>query len=265
MDEVIPKQPSTIRKSAFGRTSLFLPSNDVLLREIQCMGGVTRHDNVSIYHSHNTEGKKIDCWHCCESFEGKPVQVPRLYDPTEKVYHVYGNFCSANCGKAFILENTTYDRGQHLNVFVKMLREVYGITQKVIEAPPRISLEKFGGPFNIKSFRTMENICSICKPPFVSYCMVVEERSASKASDKHELYFNNKVILKEDADIPDTPPDPLYNDFMKRKSEGQSSSDVAMEDVEKNIEKSTEKQSKTRKRKSDKASSSNSINTLANY
>ena len=48
MDEVIPKNPSTIRKSAFGRTSLFIPSSDVLLREIQCMGGVSRHENAKL-------------------------------------------------------------------------------------------------------------------------------------------------------------------------------------------------------------------------
>ena len=190
MDEVIPRNVSTFRKTAFGRTSLFIPSSDVLLREIQCMGGVTKHDNISIFHTHNVEGKKLACWHCCETFENEKMSIPRHYDPVEQVYHVYGNFCSPACGKAYILENTTYDRGQHLNVFVKFLREVYGITNKVIEAPPRISLSKFGGPFNIETFRKMENICTLNKPPFVSYCMIVEERTATKATDKHELFVN---------------------------------------------------------------------------
>ena len=256
MDEVIPRNPTIIRKSAFGRTSLFIPSASTLLREVQCMGGVSRHDNVSIYHMHDTsKNKKIDCWHCCESFDWERIQIPRLYDPVEQVYHVYGHFCSVNCGKAYILENSTYDRGQHLNVFVKMLRDVYGITKKVIEAPPRVSLQKFGGPFNINEFRDMKNICTVNKPPFVSYCMVVEERSATKATDKHELFeMNSDNCVEKDTDISEVPTKPLYNDFLKEKEENETKDVVVpIEKVEK---------VRGRKRKEPVAQS---VNTLASY
>ena len=255
MDEVTPRNPSIIRKSAFGRTSLFIPSTDVLLREIQCMGGVTRYDNVSVYHHHNMTGKDVACWHCCETFDGESLQVPRLFDPVEKIYHVYGNFCSANCGKAYIIENSTYDRGQHLNVFVRMLRDVYGIREKVIEAPPRVSLKRFGGPFNIEKFRTMKNICSICKPPFVSYCMVVEERNATKATDKHELFKGSNIpVGNTDEDISNIPEVGMYDAFMHDKSD---TSKVAEPLIEENVK-------KTRKRK-EKDHPQPSVNTLANY
>ena len=262
MDEVIPKHPSTIRKSAFGRTSLFIPSSDVLLREIQCMGGVSRHENASIYHMHDVQDKKVACWHCCEMFEGSSLQIPRLYDPVEKVYHVYGNFCSANCGKAYIIENSTYDRGQHLNVFVRMLREVYGIKKKVVEAPPRISLDKFGGPFNIKTFRTMKNICSICKPPFVSYCMVVQERSGSAAADNHELFKGSSLQQNEDEDISNIPSVPMYEDFLKQKTTGNSEE---MNDQVVNKGPPLTTAPVRRKRKKEKDTSSSNVNTLANY
>jgi len=264
MDEVIPKHPSTIRKSAFGRTSLFIPSSDVLLREIQCMGGVSRHENASVYHMHEVGNKKVACWHCCETFEGSPLQIPRLYDPVEKVYHVYGNFCSANCGKAYIIENSTYDRGQHLNVFVRMLREVYGIKKKVVEAPPRISLDKFGGPFNIKTFRTMENICNICQPPFVSYCMVVQERSGFAAADNHELFKGSSVLQKnEDEDISNIPSVPMYESFLENKKNGSN------EDVSDNSVKKEPSQpcviARKKKRKEKESSTTTGVNTLANY
>lgn len=255
MDEVIPRGHSTIRKSAFGRTSLFIPSTNVLLREVQCMGGVSRFEHVSIYHMHNTEGKKVDCWHCCESYDGQTFNIPRLYDPVEKVYHVYGSFCSPNCGKAYILENSTYDRGQHLNTFVRMLREVYGITEKVIEAPPRISLSKFGGPFNIETFRTMKNICCINKPPFVSYCMVVEERTPSKATDKHELFTSKSVEENTDEDISDLPSKPLYEDFLKNKQEKTQETE----------NETKANPPKTRKRKEPASKTTQPINTLAMY
>lgn len=63
-----------------------------------------------------------------------------------------------------------------MNVFLRMLREVFSITEPVIEAPPRLALKMFGGPFDIEAFRRQSNVCSVLNPPFVSYCMLVEER-----------------------------------------------------------------------------------------
>lgn len=67
-----------------------------------------------------------------------------------------------------------------MNVFVRMLREVYGIHEPIVEAPPRIALRSFGGPFDIEQFRKQTNVCTIVTPPFVSYCMLVEERQPNE-------------------------------------------------------------------------------------
>lgn len=187
MDECLPRPnnqpPVSIRKSAFGRTNLFLNSSSTTFKEVKCMAStIARQATASIYHMHDTnnleekENKKIVCWHCCHDFEGKGFRLPRSYDPSEKVYHVYGCFCSANCCKAYILEHATFDRGYQMNVFVRMLREVYGISSGIIESPPRISLKMFGGPFDIETFRNQKNVCYVVHPPFVSYCMLIEER-----------------------------------------------------------------------------------------
>lgn len=63
-----------------------------------------------------------------------------------------------------------------MNIFVRMLREVYSIDRGIIEAPPRISLRMFGGPFDIETFREDKNICLVISPPFVSHSMLIEER-----------------------------------------------------------------------------------------
>ena len=63
-----------------------------------------------------------------------------------------------------------------MNVFVRLCREIYGIDRAIIESPPRIALQMFGGPFDIETFRTEKNICELVTPPFVSYCMLIEER-----------------------------------------------------------------------------------------
>ena len=186
MDELLPRPnnapPVSIRKSAFGRTNLFLSSSSTLFREVKCSAStMARQATASVYHMHETNKleekmKDIVCWHCCHSFDSDPLKLPRSYDPSEKMYHVYGCFCSANCCKAYILEHSTFDRGYQMNVFVRMLREVYGITESIVESPPRIALKMFGGPFDIETFRTQKNVCYVVNPPFVSYCMLIEER-----------------------------------------------------------------------------------------
>lgn len=63
-----------------------------------------------------------------------------------------------------------------MNIFVRMLREVYHISDPIVESPPRIALKMFGGPFDIEAFRAQKNVTFVMHPPFVSYCMLIEER-----------------------------------------------------------------------------------------
>lgn len=184
MDEVLPSRNEygTLRKSAFGRTNLFLKTSNVIFKEIRCSASsTTRQACASIFHTHggNNACEKPNncvCWHCCHSYEGTGFRLPRIFDPADAVYHVYGWFCSANCAKAYILEHSTFDRGYQMNIFVRMLRDIYNIHASVNEAPPRLSLSMFGGPFDIQTFREQTNVCLTLTPPFISHCMLIEER-----------------------------------------------------------------------------------------
>lgn len=105
-----------------------------------------------------------------------------MYDPQNSTFHVYGYFCSPSCVKTYILDHTSFDRGEHMYAFVKMMREVYGVEGCVKEAPPREMLLSFGGPLPLSQFRTTTNECELVKPPFVSYRMIVEERTPSDST-----------------------------------------------------------------------------------
>jgi hypothetical protein len=189
MEETIQQKQvetqGTFRKSAFGRTNLFLETSSAIFREIRCSASsTTRQAAASVFHAHqgnNVHEKPANCvcWHCCHAYDGEGFRLPRIFDPSENVYHVYGWYCSANCAKAYILEHSTFDRGYQMNIFVRMLRDVYGIEGSINEAPPRLSLNMFGGPFDIESFRKQTMICTMVTPPFVSYCMLIEERQPS--------------------------------------------------------------------------------------
>ena len=210
--ELPPAPPRLVRKSAYGRTQLFLPSTSAVLREVKCMGGITRHDTANVYHTlphaHETASA---CWHCAEPIPAHcptAIPLPRLYDPDEKLYHVYGRTCSPGCAKAHVLETTTFDRGQHLNTLVKMLREVYGVTQPVVAAPPRAALRRWGGAFDPRNQPRAE--CRLVAPPFVSYCMIVEERAAEE----------QLPTAPEEADTLDEPPPPgLFADYVRTRQQ----------------------------------------------
>ena len=106
--------------------------------------------------------------------------MPKSYDPTEGVYHVYGIFDDLACAKAFILDQSSFNRGHQMGVFHKMARDVYGVLDpfEIVEMPPRVSLRRFGGPFDPTRRQGRRAAVSILEPPFVSYCMLAEERTA---------------------------------------------------------------------------------------
>lgn len=217
--EELPQPKNVIRKSAFGRTQLFLPTTTDLIREVKCMGGVTKHDAATVYHVMNDARKEATacCWHCAESIENEDtvVPLPRVYDSAEGVFHTYGRTCSPGCAKAYILEHTSFDRGQHLNVLIKMLREVYDFTDNIVETPPRPGLKKFGGVFDTKR-KNKRVRCRLLQPPFVSYCMLVEEQM--NVDTKKKLL--NIVPMETDDDMLDEPhPEGIYERFVKQKED----------------------------------------------
>lgn len=197
---------SVLRKSAYGRTQLFLPDDAAIFREVKCMGGITRRDAAAVYHTMGADLAGAACWHCCEPIADGAcaIPIPRVYDARQGTFHVYGRTCSPSCAKAYVLEHTSFDRGQHLNVLVKMLREVYGVTGPVHETPPRPALRRFGGVFDPRAAHRAE--CRLIEPPFVSYCMLLEERV--QADELPRAAAAPAHVVVEEADTLDEPHSP---------------------------------------------------------
>ena len=121
-----------------------------------------------------------------------------------------------------------------MNIFVRMLRDVYGIDSTINEAPPRIALNMFGGPFDIKSFREQTNVCITITPPFVSYCMLIEERQPlQNVGEQTELVQRGTVrglrrpseqpsSSKDIEDISQPQVEGLYASFLSERKEEKS-------------------------------------------
>ena len=195
-----------IRKTPYSRTNLFITNDDVKIREFKCLGGLGRMDSTRIYHRLPEVYNKpnVSCWHCCEPFsDGMPI--PRAYDSHERTFHVFGAVCSPACAKAYIIEHTSFDRGQRLNVLARMLSQAYGITDHVVATPPRAALQRFGGP--IRATGQTRNM-TLVSPPFISYCMIAEEHREDRIQED--------VTMEESSAIEEPHPPGMYGDFVAK-------------------------------------------------
>lgn len=95
----------------------------------------------------------ICCWWCTYPFDTDMCFIPTKYDEKRSRYKITGNFCSWNCAKTYFIKDRMGIRNDHnMYMFTRMLKHMkHPINVKM--APPRESLEKFGGPLSIEKFR----------------------------------------------------------------------------------------------------------------
>jgi hypothetical protein len=94
---------------------------------------------------------EIACFWCAHTFNWAPCVIPER--EVHGVYNVYGNFCSPNCGVAYLLGETIdpHVRWERM----ALLHRVYDQEGRgrIFPAPARESLQLFGGPMSIDTFR----------------------------------------------------------------------------------------------------------------
>lgn len=213
-----------VRKSAHGRTSVFVNVGDET--RVQCVrtssAAMKRVDGATYHNLHETASRvaEICCWHCCEPIApGEPrYAIPKAYSAQENMYSVYGHFDSLPCCKAFILEQCNFDRGHQTNIFSRMVRDVYKCNESIVEAPPRLSLRRFGGPFDIRECLQSPRVARILQPPFVSYCMFAEEQpqTSSTVVSEAAMIDDSSVAMVDDDVFSEPPPVALYQSFLAR-------------------------------------------------
>jgi hypothetical protein len=95
------------------------------------------------------------CFWCCHSFNWTQCVLPVSYDAYKNLYTCEGNFCSPECGLAYLYKEVTTESikwNRH-----SLLRHLYSklyTTTDLSPAPPRTLLRMFGGPLDIEQYRT---------------------------------------------------------------------------------------------------------------
>lgn len=157
------------------------------------------------------EGNQVDTWiprisqvcmWCCHNFDNAPIPIPMRYEQNR--FHVYGCFCSFGCAAHYLFETNRSDtRWEQYSLMNLLYKRMYGLTRlmKVRLAPPRESLQMFGGIFTIEEFRQQSNNphyeYNIIYPPMIAITPRLEEIVIN-----HQMPINATSTSKSQLNVP---------------------------------------------------------------
>ena len=142
-------------------------------------------------HINNINNKRSACfWDTCE-FDNPPIYIPKHY--INGTYHVYGCFCSPECGVAYLMNetldsSTKFERYHLLN---HIYAKIYNYKKNIKPAPnPHYMLEKYYGNLSIQEYRSLlmnERLFLIVDKPLTRILPELHE-------DNDDFILNNKII-----------------------------------------------------------------------
>ena len=123
---------------------------------------------------------------------------------------MFGIFCSPNCAASYLFQSFPHTENVWENYALLNLLyyKIHGVNKKIIPAPSKICLKKFGGQMDIEDYRyslANETTYAIKFPPAISIIPIMEEVNLKKIQyqnnyipvDKSRiLKANNQLRLK---------------------------------------------------------------------
>jgi hypothetical protein len=149
----------------------------------------------------------IACWWCCHTFDNPCINLPT--NLKRDVYTVYGIFCSYSCCYSYMKSVPEYSRKMHLlNYYFKDNTCSKGsILDHIKPAPPRETLELFGGPLTISEFRSNSSVILVSRYPSTYRNTEMKKTSkiqeiiqpVSKILPPNKKYTSSKVAIPNNS------------------------------------------------------------------
>jgi hypothetical protein len=142
-------------------------------------------------HINNISDKKSACFWCTHEFDNPPVYIPKHF--VKDSYHVYGCFCSPECGTAYLMEenidsSSKFERYYLIN---HIYSKIYDYKKNIKPAPnPYYMLEKYYGNLTIQEYRSLlrnERLFLVVDKPLTRILPELHE-------DNDDFIINNKII-----------------------------------------------------------------------
>jgi hypothetical protein len=149
-------------------------------------------------HINNVTNKKSACfWDTCE-FDNPAIYIPKYF--INGSYHVYGCFCSPECGVAYLM-NENIDSSikfERYHLFNHLYTKIYDYKKNIKPSPnPYYMLEKYYGNLSIQDYRSLlrnERLFLIVDKPLTRILPELHE-------DNDDFILNNKIIPSNNYQI----------------------------------------------------------------
>jgi hypothetical protein len=142
-------------------------------------------------HINNVNNKRSACfWDTCE-FHNPPIYIPKHF--INGTYHVYGCFCSPECGVAYLMNENidSSTKFERYHMFNHIYTKIYDYKKNIKPAPnPHYMLEKYYGNLSIQEYRSLlrnERLFLIVDKPLTRILPELHE-------DNDDFILNNKII-----------------------------------------------------------------------
>jgi hypothetical protein len=142
-------------------------------------------------HINNVNNKRSACfWDTCE-FDNPPIYIPKHF--INNTYHVYGCFCSPECGVAYLMNENidSSTKFERYHLFNHIYAKMYDYKKNIKPAPnPYYMLEKYYGNLSTQEYRALlrnERLFLIVDKPLTRILPELHE-------DNDDFILNNKII-----------------------------------------------------------------------
>ena len=142
-------------------------------------------------HINNISDKKSACFWCTYEFDNPPVYIPKHF--IKDSYHVYGCFCSPECGTAYLMEENidSSAKFERYHLINHIYSKIYDYKKNIKPAPnPYYMLEKYYGNLTIQEYRSLlrnERLFLVVDKPLTRILPELHQ-------DNDDFIINNKII-----------------------------------------------------------------------
>lgn len=171
---------------------------------------------VSSIHPHGTDPETADatnvtesadsqqhCWWCTYSFSQDPFSMPiRLSN--NKQYDTVGCFCSPECTASYIFANKSgvCDPWKQYEMLHRMVNKQHnGVEIRIKLAPPRETLQRYGGPYSIATYRNIlqdyRKHVRVSMPPINPIQKMIEEVAVDYTKKRHKFLPIDSTRVKK--------------------------------------------------------------------
>lgn len=195
IDDVIDKTNGDDNKPESERSLAPSIVNDTTFNSSVCVKcqNETIETASTVQDNHTDQQTYQHCWWCTYHFDHDAFSVP-IGIAANKQYNTTGCFCTPECTAAYIFDNKcgVCDTWKQYEMLHRMVNKMHNGTEIRIKlAPPRETLQRYGGPYNIETYRDIlqdyRKHVRISMPPINPVHKLIEEVAVDYTQNQHKF------------------------------------------------------------------------------